>query len=175
MTQTWMRHPVPDAAPGLCYGHLDVGWGALAQAQVDAAMAILPNARTVWSSPLRRCRDLAEQIASRGGCSVTYDPRLREMHFGVWEGQFWDCIDRAESDPWAADYWRIAPPGGESFSAVHSRVADALASIPENAIVVTHAGVIRAVQMIVTGATLEQVFTEAVPYAQPLTFLPQAA
>jgi alpha-ribazole phosphatase len=64
----------------------------------------------------------------------------------------------------------MAPPGGETFAALHARVADALAGIAEGTLVVCHAGVIRAARMILTGASFETAFAEKVPFCEPLTF-----
>ncbi len=66
------------------------------------------------------------------------------MHFGAWEGRAWDAIPRGELDAWAADVAGYAPPGGESPQVMQRRVLEFIVSlqVPE-AIVVTHAGVIR--------------------------------
>jgi alpha-ribazole phosphatase len=72
------------------------------------------------------------------------DERLVEMDFGSWEGVRWDDVPRAELDAWAADVAGYAPPGGESPHAVQCRALAFVAglAVPE-AVVVTHAGVIR--------------------------------
>ena len=66
------------------------------------------------------------------------------MDFGAWEGRAWDAIARTELDAWAADIAGYAPPGGESPLAVQRRALDFVTGldVPE-AVVVTHAGVIR--------------------------------
>ncbi|MCL5775447.1 histidine phosphatase family protein [Limibaculum sp. FT325] len=166
----FLRHPRPDVAPGICYGRLDLGPGPGAGAEIAAALAATPRARAVLTSPATRCRGLAEALAARDGVAAVTEPELMELDFGAWEGRAWEAIDRAASDPWAADPWRVAPPGGESFAALHARVAAVLARAPEGAVFVTHAGPIRAARMILTGAGFETVFAEPIPYAVPLTF-----
>lgn len=134
-----IRHPRPQLDAGICYGRLDVA-APLESGLVDRLRQSLPSGLPLWSSPLRRCRDLAAALHPQ----PIFDGRLREMNFGAWEGQAWDDIPRAELDAWAADVADFAPPEGESPRAVQLRALAFVAglSVPE-AIVVTHAGVIR--------------------------------
>jgi alpha-ribazole phosphatase len=103
-------------------------------------MVDLPAVLPVWTSPLIRCRALAERLHPQ----PIIDDRLAEMHFGDWEGRRWDDIPRGELDAWAADVAGYAPPGGESPRELQRRALDFVASldVPE-AVIVTHAGVIR--------------------------------
>lgn len=134
-----IRHPKPVIDPGICYGRLDI-----AAEHVEAVAAALqhglPPGLPVWSSPLRRCRTLAEYLHA----SPQFDERLAEMDFGAWEGRRWDDIPRGEIDAWAADVAGYAPPGGESPLALQRRVLACIHAleVPE-AVIVTHAGVIR--------------------------------
>lgn len=137
-----IRHPRPLIAPGICYGRLDVAGEhpALVAARL---LAELPAGLPVYSSPLRRCRELAGHLQAQ----PVIDGRLAEMDFGEWEGRAWDDISRAELDAWAADVAGYAPPGGESPAALQQRALAFVAElrVPE-AVVVTHAGVIRVLQ-----------------------------
>lgn len=134
-----IRHPKPVIAPGLCYGRHDCPAEGVAEAAL-ALRATLPAGLPLWSSPLIRCRTLAEHLHAH----PVIDDRLAEMHFGDWEGRPWDDIPRAELDAWAADVAGYAPPGGESPRDLQRRALDFVASlaVPE-AVIVTHAGVIR--------------------------------
>lgn len=134
-----IRHPKPCIAPGICYGRLDLSAENPA-AVADKLRPELPGDLPLWSSPLRRCRELAECLHAQ----PLFDERLAEMNFGEWEGQAWDNIPRAQIDAWAADVAGYAPPGGESPLSLQRRALDFVASlsVPE-AIIVTHAGVIR--------------------------------
>jgi alpha-ribazole phosphatase len=141
-----IRHPQPAVAPGVCYGRLD-----LPPAAADAALeqlaarlrAELPPATPLWTSPLVRCRALAERLHA----APQVDARLQEMDFGAWEGLHWDAIARDQLDAWAADVADYAPPGGESARALQARACAWLAEIvtaaPPAAVAVTHGGVIR--------------------------------
>ncbi|HUF87559.1 MAG TPA: histidine phosphatase family protein [Thermohalobaculum sp.] len=164
----FLRHPTPQAPPGLCYGRLDLAAGAAAEAEIARALDLTPPVARVIASPARRCRGLAEALAARDGVALELDDRLRELDFGDWENRRWWDIPRAESDPWAADPWRLAPPGGESFGALHARVAAVLAETGPGAGLVSHAGPIRAARMILTGASFAAVFAEPVPHAAPI-------
>lgn len=134
-----IRHPRPLIAAGLCYGRLDIA------AENDPALAAalraeLPPGLPVWSSPLRRCRELAAALHP----APQIDERLAELDFGAWEGRPWDAIPRPELDAWAADVAGYAPPGGESPRALQARALAFVDSLAvDEAVVVTHAGVIR--------------------------------
>ena len=134
-----IRHPPPLIDAGVCYGRLDVA-AEKGAALVARLRGELPAGLPVWSSPLRRCRALAEALHQ----APLLDERLAEMDFGAWEGRPWDAVPRAELDAWAADVGGYAPPGGESPRAVQQRALAFVAelTVPE-AVVVTHAGVIR--------------------------------
>ena len=93
-----VRHPKPLIESGICYGWLDCP-AEDARSVAGMLLAELPCGLPVWSSPLRRCRELAAYLHAR----PMIDDRLAEMHFGAWVGQRWDDIPRAELDAWAAD------------------------------------------------------------------------
>ena len=134
-----IRHLKPVIEPGVCYGRHDCSAESV-EAAALALRAVLPAGLPVWSSPLIRCRALAEQLHTH----PLIDDRLAEMHFGDWEERRWDDIPRAELDAWAADVAGYAPPGGESPRDLQRRALDFVASldVPE-AVIMTHAGVIR--------------------------------
>ena len=134
-----VRHPPPRVAPGTCYGRLDVaadGTGVAA----ERLRGLLSPGLPVWSSPLRRCRELAECLHP----APLLDARLQEMHFGEWEGLAWEVIGAAALDAWAADVAEFAPPGGESARALQARCLAFVAALSvDEAVLVTHGGVMR--------------------------------
>jgi ribonuclease H / adenosylcobalamin/alpha-ribazole phosphatase len=82
----------------------------------------------VVSSPLSRSKDTAHAVADAADAPLAVDDDLAETDFGAWEGlTFGALIERwpAELAAWQADS-DAAPPGGESFAAVASRVNRAL-------------------------------------------------
>lgn len=156
-----IRHPEPLIEPGICYGRLDI-LAKNVKTAAERLRAELPSDLPVWSSPLRRCRELAEQLHP----APIFDRRLAEMDFGVWEGRPWDSIPRAELDAWAADLADYAPPGGESPRQLQHRALDFIGelAVPE-AVLVTHAGVIRLLLAAHLKLPVEQWLAPPVAYA----------
>jgi len=138
-----IRHPPPQIAAGLCYGQLDVPARDVA-ATAASLRTELPAGLPVVSSPLARCRALAEALHP----APRFEAGLMEIHFGDWEGRPWDEIDRASLDAWAADLLHHAPPGGESVAVLQARCVACLDALAAEGLaacaVVTHAGVMRA-------------------------------
>lgn len=167
---TLFRHP-KTAAEGIVYGRHDPAPAPEAPAQIESALARARALRLqgpVIASPAGRAQALALPLAAALGVAVQTDEDLRELDFGAWEGLRWDALDRAQSDPWAEDPWRRAPPGGERFADLVARAAAALARAPSGAVLVTHAGVIRAAWMLREGIGFDEAFARPVPYAAPV-------
>lgn len=151
------RHATPLVAAGLCYGALDVQADEQATLRAAQSLAqVLPHGIAVFSSPLRRCRQLADALqALRPDLAHWPDPRLREMDFGLWEGRPWDSITAAAMQAWTDDFEHHRPGGGESVSDFMQRVEQAWHDTLEagsDAAWITHAGVIRAVTLLQSGA-----------------------
>ena len=141
-----IRHTRPDVAEGLCYGQMDVGLADTFAEDAARVLAALPEVRRVVSSPLQRCRALAQYIASARRLPLDIDERLMEMDFGVWQGRYWSELPESDLDVWAGDFLHARPHGGESVAMFVSRVNAALAvwsARQEPTAVVTHAGVIK--------------------------------
>jgi alpha-ribazole phosphatase len=143
-----IRHPQPAIAAGICYGHSDIGSAEDSHECACALRPLLPDNAPLYTSPLRRCLDLAQALNP----APIIDARLVEMNFGAWEMQRWDDIPRSELDAWAADPINFTPPRGESASALRLRVTALLRELPEVAVLVTHGGVLRACTAELTGA-----------------------
>ncbi|MEM8920521.1 MAG: histidine phosphatase family protein [Pseudomonadota bacterium] len=141
-----MRHTTPDVAPGTCYGRTDLNVTANFETEAAAALTALPLIRRIATSPLLRCRKLAEFIGARRQLTVEQDHRLIEMDFGRWEGQAWSGIPRDELDAWAADFIHARPHGGENVAMLRDRTRLALEdwrASGDTTLLVTHSGVIR--------------------------------
>lgn len=151
-----LRHAQVDLPEGLCYGASDVpAHAALTREAAHAAAELLPPSLPVWVSALGRAQALAQalqQLRPDLGAPST-DPRLNEMDFGRWELQPWDAVPRSAFDGWLADFAHHRFGGAESTQQVIDRVAQALQAVratqAREAVWVTHAGVIRAVQFVV--------------------------
>lgn len=157
----WLvRHAKPLIAAGVCYGKLDIAADTEASRQSAAALAKqLPGQLRIVCSQLQRCRQFAHELLSlRPELTCDFDARLQEMDFGLWEGRAWQDIDPAELQAWTDDFAHYAPGGnGESVGRFMARVADAFDALSPtedargDTLWVTHAGVIRAVELIARG------------------------
>ena len=135
-----IRHPRPVVADGICYGRTDLPLAAPVDEVATELRPLLPPDLPVFSSPLDRCYQLALALHP----TPYVDTRLQEMHFGEWEMQAWQVLDRSALDTWAADPLGFAPPGGESPEQLQQRAIEFCTELSTDAIVVTHAGVIKA-------------------------------
>jgi alpha-ribazole phosphatase len=85
---------------------------------------------------------------------IIIDNRLMEMNFGTWEMKNWQEISNSsEAQNWFNDYINVKCPGGESFMDLQNRVKDFLNMLKgyskfKNPLIITHAGVIRAMYSI---------------------------
>ncbi|MFG1806346.1 histidine phosphatase family protein [Streptomyces sp. NPDC049040] len=135
------------------------------QAGQVAGAAVLEAVEAVVSSPLARCLETARPVADRLGLPVTVADGLRETAFGAWEGRtFAEVRERfpAELDAWFAGP-AAAPPGGESFDDVTSRVAAArdellAAHRGRTVLLVSHVTPIKTLVRLALGAPHEAVF-----------------
>lgn len=155
-----IRHTAPAVAEGVCYGRSDVPLAASADADIQLAIATLPRFDRVHSSPAQRCARLAATLAQRDECSLQWAPALTELDFGEWEELPWSRIPREHSDPWAADPWHRAPPGGETEQALWNRVATwyeaAITPSAERCAIVAHGGPLRVLRCLLLGLAMEQ-------------------
>ena len=147
MSVILVRHTRPAVPAGVCYGMTDLDLAPSFDDEAAAVVATLPRTDRLVSSPLKRCRRLAERIGAARGLVPVFDERLRELDFGTWEGVPWDSIPRTELDAWAADFFHARPHGGESVQMLRERVGAAIADYRRSGashVVITHAGVIKA-------------------------------
>lgn len=144
-----MRHGQIDG-PSALYGRTDVclsrsGWLQMQQ-QTDR-MLHLDN---IITSPLRRCRDFAEELAADHELTAHIEPDIQECDFGEWDGIEFD--DHSQHWPLMTSFWQDpqhnTPPQGESLQDFHSRVVSAWQSIcqqftGQHNLIICHGGVIR--------------------------------
>ncbi|MGW4161824.1 bifunctional RNase H/acid phosphatase, partial [Streptomyces sp. NPDC004788] len=133
---------------------------------VAAALAARGTIQEIVSSPLTRCRQTAEAVATRLGLDVRIENGLRETDFGAWEGlTFAEVRERYKDD---LDAWLASPKaaptgGGESFATVARRVAttrDRLtaAYAGRTVLLVTHVTPIKTLIRLALGAPPESLF-----------------
>lgn len=163
-----VRHGHAAGQHGRAIGHTDL---ALSVEGIVAIREMLgdggsPPDRLI-SSDLRRASESTSILAARWGLSVTFDARLREMHFGEWDGERWEAIrsrDAERLDQWMERWWERPTPRGEGWHDLIARTSDWLAELhgtagPEERIgVVTHAGTIRALVVAALGFDVRTAF-----------------
>lgn len=164
-----IRHTTPAVAPGVCYGQSDVDVSATFFDEVEAVRAKIADLAPAASycSPLSRAARLASSLKLG---QTQHDARLMELDFGDWELRPWEEIPSEQLDRWGNAYTHVAPPGGETYTELHLRATDFLRELlsrhrGENVVVVTHAGVIRALLAEVLGLPLAEVFRFHLDYA----------
>jgi ribonuclease H / adenosylcobalamin/alpha-ribazole phosphatase len=130
-TTLLLRHGETEmSAQGRFAGQRDTPLTSIGVQQAGAAAARLADRGVdlVVSSPLSRAKDTALAVADAAAAPLAMDADLAETDFGAWDGlTFATVMERwpAELAAWQADPG-TAPPGGESFAAVASRVNRAL-------------------------------------------------
>lgn len=161
-----VRHTRVDVRAGLCYGRLEV---PVADSFADEAARVKGffagfSQFAVVSSPSQRCAQLARAL----GDEAYFDPDLRELHFGEWEGRLWSEIPRSAIDRWAEDLSINSPPSGETYSDLRIRIQRALVRIHQGGaprvVCVTHGGPIRVFLAMALGLTADRVFQFAIDY-----------
>jgi probable phosphoglycerate mutase len=148
-------------------GRGDIALTDRGEAQAAAAAERLAAARVdaIVSSPLRRTQQTAAAIAERLGLDMSIEEGFAETDFGEWEGLTFGEIGK--TSPEALRDWlddpTIAPPGGESMSAVAARVAEArsrtMAAHPgKTIVVVSHVTPIKLMLRDAIGAPIDAIF-----------------
>lgn len=163
-----LRHPPVSGGLGRCYGRLDLPLADPGRDIPPMIAALTPlRGAALLTSPLSRCRQVAEALACAWGAAPPIqDSRLLEMNFGAWEGLAWDSVPRAALDAWAADLPGFAPPGGESGAELLARVSALWADVAARGkacVLVTHGGPLKILTALAEGRPVDL----AAP-AQPL-------
>jgi len=141
---------------GNCYrGSLDDALTNKGWTQMETALANPLHNKITWqcvfSSPLQRCFVFAKDYADRMGAPLKVDDRLKELHFGSWEGKTAQELYAKNKDLLTA-FWNDpennTPPEGETLSHLRQRVMQCWQSIYKtaqikNVLVITHGGPIR--------------------------------
>jgi alpha-ribazole phosphatase len=153
-------------------GHSDLGLLPGAEQELKPLQEKLQGQSfaRIYCSDLMRCRQTLQiivpesELTSGGSLSTMspmMEPRLRELHFGEWDGKTYDMLkDVSLYRAWIDEPQRITPPGGESWADLVNRLRKFLDSLyewrvamevqpmdltaaPPSVLVVTHGGVIR--------------------------------
>lgn len=173
MKLTLIRHTSVKVPQGMIYGHTDVELNNTFPEEVEIlSQNIEKYYDIVYSSPLLRCKKLAQIISDQ----VITDNRLKELNFGSWEGKFWKDIDQSpEAQRWFQEYITTPCPAGESYQELLNRIQAFFKEIlqshkGQNICIVTHGGPIRAFISILEKVSPEQALERTINYGQVVRY-----
>lgn len=165
-----IRHTTPEIEKGICYGQTDIPLANSFENEIEEILkkhSFHSDEFIVYSSPLQRCKLLAETLFD---ATIHYDKRLMELNFGDWELQKWDDINKIHLNRWMKDFVNVSCPNGESYVNLYDRVLQFIQSLhsePTKKIaIVTHAGVIRAFLVAYNNTDLKDSFIYNVGYGE---------
>jgi broad specificity phosphatase PhoE len=144
----YLRHGETDwNRQGLSQGNVDIPLNELGLAQAKEAAVRLRHRgiTSIVASPLSRARVTAEIVGAALGVAVTIEPELREVSWGIREGE--PLADWFHG--WIAGH--TTPEGAESFSDLRRRTVSGLnraVGQPPAVLVVAHGGVFRALRSV---------------------------
>lgn len=168
-----VRHTTPDIEKGICYGQADIDVTDTFQEEVKTILSQISandNQTTYYSSPLKRCKLLAERLSDR----IIFDDRLKELDFGEWELKKWNDIDNTSLDIWMNDFVNKPTKNGESYIDLHKRTTSFLAEIKlkkhTRVVIITHAGVIRSLASYINKTSLKDSFNLKLDYGAVIKF-----
>ncbi len=132
-----IRHGQSEANLRDCFlGHGDLPLTPLGHAQAELAAQYLDtiHADAIYASDLRRAYDTALHTAQRQSMTVTAEARLREIDAGEWD--FRPFTELVQAYPVAYNLWQhniglSACPGGESVTALQSRIVAAVTDLAQ--------------------------------------------
>jgi broad specificity phosphatase PhoE len=182
MTRIWLvRHGQTDwNAEGRWQGQTPhappLNGVGLAQAQALADELARASYDAIYSSDLVRAKQTAEIIAAKLGLPVLFDPRLREVNLGAWEGLLGAEVERdfpLELAERRANPAHQRPPGGETVAEVAERARAALSDIHSarpvgSVIAVTHGVTMATALCLANGVPLASVFEHLPHNAHPM-------
>lgn len=168
-----VRHGEPKG--GRCYrgNRVDDPLSETGWQQMRSVVPAEPAWQRVVSSPMLRCREFADEVATQFGLPLEIDFNLREVGFGSWEGRTPDEIRRDDPEEYNAfflDPVNNRPTGAEPLQDFYNRSVDSIRELAqkfagEKLLVVTHAGVMRAVATWLMQAPLASMYRLRVNYA----------
>lgn len=154
------------------HGSMDVALSGRGWQQMWSAVSGRSWNRIV-SSPLVRCAAFARALARYRAIPLEFDERLREMHFGEWEGR--TAAELMAQDAEAlARFWQEPlshpPSGAEPVRRMQARVLSAWeASLPPDdehrVLLISHGGPIRAILCHVLRRPIERLLEVDVAHA----------
>lgn len=154
-------------------GSTDVALSEKGWAQMRSAVESESGWSRIVSSDLRRCREFSHWLGRELSLDVATDPRLREIHFGDWEGQLVADVREQYPEEWRAFFGKpsqATTPNGEAMIDFHARVTPAIGEWTRQLrgnhfLVVAHGAVIRSIMVNWLQMPLDAITSLSVPYA----------
>lgn len=123
----------------------------LRQARAAALYFRTRDVDAIYASPAMRTTQTAKEIASVVSRPISYSEKLRERRFGIWDGLYFDEIEKGFPEKfleWKKDQVNFAPEGGETIPQLSARLNEVLAEVikshqGQSVVIVTHVGPIR--------------------------------
>lgn len=171
-----IRHGEPEGGR-VFRGHTDHHLTELGIEQFNQRIQRLGhNWQQVISSPLTRCKQSAELLATAQNIPLHIEPNLAEIHFGEWENQ---CVDAVMAEENISQLWQdpmnFCAPQGEPTAALQKRTLLAWNDLlkahqGQRVLVVTHGGVIRMLAQHLLELTPSAMNKLSLPYAAVMSF-----
>jgi len=172
---TVLRHGEVEGLPNVFRGRSNPPLSANGWQQMRSALKAvnLSSLNSIATSPLIRCQMFAKTIAAELNIALDIQTDFQEMHFGDWEelnshevqALTPELFERFQRNPTG-----LAPPNGEAFDDFRQRVINAFnnwanAGNGEHRLLITHAGVMRALLAEHLGLTPDNLYRIALPPA----------
>lgn len=171
-----IRHGEPEGGR-VFRGHTDHRLTALGVEQFNQRIKRLGHSwQQIVSSPLLRCKQSAELLATAQNVPLHIEPKLAEIHFGEWENQ---CVDKVMAEESISQLWQdpmnFCAPQGEPTAALQQRTVQAWQDLltahqGKRVLVVTHGGVIRMLAQHLLELTPSAMNRLSLPYAAVMSF-----
>ena len=176
-----LRHGEPEGGEVL-RGRVDhqlteLGWEQMQKSAGLDNKNVPSSASPKWShiisSPLKRCREFAEQLSQQNNLPLSVMDQWQEIDYGDWDGmplKDWKQQAAEQFREFRKDLSKLAPPNGENYLTFKDRVLGAWKEIGEledgsHVLVVTHGGVLRVVLPTVLGMALNKSYPLHIPFA----------
>lgn len=123
------------------------------QAETMARNSVFENIDRIYASDLSRAVGTAKPLAEKFNLDIETHKEFREIHFGEWEGQYFEHILKTypeEMNKFYTEPETIAIPGSETFIDFEKRATDKLNEVVElnkgkTIAIVTHGATIRVI------------------------------
>lgn len=160
-----VRHGLSEAnAKGFFAGQMDVPLLEIGQQQAELTARHLTaryHIDKIYASDLQRAYDTGLAAGKMLHMDVIWDPRLREIYAGNWQGVAFDTLVARYPEgykTWRQDIGHAHPDGGESVAQMGQRFVDALTDLArenpgKTLLIATHATPIRAMQCYVANGS----------------------